>query len=434
MIMRTISHLVRLTFRLPGLRHPTVRHLIKLYGTAPLRRLERRLRGESRDYAPIDCFPLQVQNYETFFGYYDTSPMNADGRLVLAHVAPSDIRNPGPLDKIKIGYFDLQNKNQFVELDQTAAWCWQMGARLRWFPSPKSREVTYNRVTSNGYEAVIRSVDNPTEIRTIGQPLYEIDPNGHYGVSVNFSRLAWLRPGYGYGAHPDPFRHQRRPSEDGLWFIDLKSGKSTLVTSLDELANFKGHSAGPDAWHYINHVSINPSGSRIMFFHIWVDDLNDSNRWGARIMIVNPDGSGLETVNHASNPSHYCWRNDTTYVVFMHDSETGKGEYAEFSDPGGYRGPLWDHLPNRDGHQTFSPDGKTLLTDSYPDKYLEQSLMLFGKSEGPRILGRFRPSPRYRNDMRCDLHPRWSPSGNEILFDSTHQGRRKLYVIELDGL
>ena len=87
------------------------------------------------------------------------------------------------------------------------------------------------------------------------------------------------------------------------------------------------------------------------------------------------------------------------------------------------------HLPNFDGHQSFSPAGNWLLTDSYPDRYFEQSLLLFSEDGKKRVLGRYRPEGSYFDDLRCDLHPRWDYTGDSVIFDSAHNGGRAMYQI-----
>ena len=39
--------------------------------------------------------------------------------------------------------------------------------------------------------------------------------------------------------------------------------------------------------------------------------------------------------------------------------------------------------------------------------------------------------PNVITDVRCDLHPRWNRKGNAITFDSTHEGFRGIYRVEL---
>ena len=53
---------------------------------------------------------------------------------------------------------------------------------------------------------------------------------------------------------------------------------------------------------------------------------------------------------------------------------------------------------------------------------------LFGED-----LGRYFAPSRFRGEWRCDLHPRWNHNGRRVAFDSTHEGWRALYVLDLNN-
>ena len=42
--------------------------------------------------------------------------------------------------------------------------------------------------------------------------------------------------------------------------------------------------------------------------------------------------------------------------------------------------------------------------------------------------------PRSMTDMRCDLHPRWNQNGTKISFDSTHEGFRGVYLVDVEAI
>ena len=89
-----------------------------------------------------------------------------------------------------------------------------------------------------------------------------------------------------------------------------------------------------------------------------------------------------------------------------------------------------------DGHGTFSPNKKWMITDTYPSKGLyEQKLYLMDmRTEAVLPLGRFLHLPVFRENGKgaaCDLHPRWSPEGDMIGFNSVTTGERQAYVVRL---
>jgi Tol biopolymer transport system component len=84
-----------------------------------------------------------------------------------------------------------------------------------------------------------------------------------------------------------------------------------------------------------------------------------------------------------------------------------------------------------DGHCSFSPDGRWILTDTYPDAEGKRTLILFRPEDGVRVdMGRFHAGG-LAGPVRCDLHPRWSPDGRRVCFDSVHEGTRQMYVMDV---
>ena len=76
--------------------------------------------------------------------------------------------------------------------------------------------------------------------------------------------------------------------------------------------------------------------------------------------------------------------------------------------------------------------GKSIIADSYPDDDSNQKLILINAETGDfELLGTFHHEPTPIVDTRCDIHPRWSPDGRFVTVDSTHDGKRGLYLLEL---
>ncbi|MCG8319696.1 MAG: hypothetical protein MI921_09355 [Cytophagales bacterium] len=67
-----------------------------------------------------------------WFGYYDKLQFSRDNSLVLGMQVDFQKRSPTSDDVIKMGYFDLKNNDQWVEIGESRSWGWQQGCMLQW--------------------------------------------------------------------------------------------------------------------------------------------------------------------------------------------------------------------------------------------------------------------------------------------------------------
>ena len=74
-----------------------------------------------------------------------------------------------------------------------------------------------------------------------------------------------------------------------------------------------------------------------------------------------------------------------------------------------------------------------MITDTYPREALrEQKIYLMDmRTEAVLPIGRFVEPEEFRSGWRCDIHCRWSPEGDMIGFNSTHNGNRQVYMLNL---
>lgn len=149
---------------------------------------------------------------------------------------------------------------------------------------------------------------------------------------------------------------------------------------------------------------------------------------------ANLDGSEIWPLNLETMSSHYTWVNDQQLVNFSNRYATG-WQYYLYTDQTHHTEILAKDLFPGDGHCSFSPDGKWMLTDSYPLEDNCRRLYLYHlASHQPYEIGSFYADPTYPDPTRCDLHPRWSRDGQAICFDSIHEGSRQVYAMDVKGL
>lgn len=365
-----------------------------------------------------------------FFGYYDKSPWSRDERRLLAHRIGFMNRAPGDGDPARIGFVDLQDNDRWHDLAITKVWNWQQGAMLRWHPTMDDIIVYNDRQSGRFVTRFFHCGRGNYE--TLDWPLYAISPKGNIGYSVNFARLQTRRPGYGYAGIRDPWQNIDAPEEDGVWRIDLSKGKAELIVSLADLAGRNPRDSMSGAPHWVNHVQVSPTGQRFLFLHRW-GNATAASGFYSRLYCADADGTGLKCLMDYGHVSHYDWMDDETLVVWAEHPLAGERFYLiGLKDSNPQVRVFGQGILQQDGHCNFSPDRKWLVTDTYPDRFDLRKLLIYRLADGKQLDLELFYSPRdWPAEIRCDLHPRWSPSGTHLCIDSMHQGTRQLYLLDI---
>ncbi len=361
-----------------------------------------------------------------FFGYYDKSPWDATGQYLLALEVPFADRPPNPNDSATIGLVDLTDNNRFVPLAETSAWNWQQGTMLQWLSTAPDRLIVYNDRYEDQFVAVIYDVHSG-QTRTLPRPIYAISHDGKSAISLNFSRVHQMRPGYGYVGVPDPWGAKACPEEDGIYWMDLTTGENRLIISLGQIASVCRRASMDGAKHWFNHLLFSPNDTRFIFLHRW----GVAEKWrGHQMFTARPDGTDIYCVND-DMVSHFDWYNSQQILAWARRKETNDHYYL-FTDESDQAEIIGDGILTEDGHCSYSPNGQWILTDTYPDKDGYQTLLLYHVEDEYRVdIGRFSSVERPLEQLRCDLHPRWSRDGTQVCFDSTHERCRQVYTVDV---
>ncbi len=394
------------------------------------RRGVRRLGGEGTKPPQLKARQFSLTQAHVFFGYYDVSPFDAKEELLLACAASIPLKTPGTTDQLRVGFFDLrQELPTFQEFGTTTTWCWQQGCRLQWYPRLSESAVIYNCLVEGRYGCVVRDVQSGRVLKTMTSPTYAISPDGSRGLSLDFSRLHRLRPGYGYTTLADATANDPEPAESGIWLIDMDSGERELLHSLRDLAANNHPGPSSEAQHYVNHLLFNPSGNRFLFFHAWT---NTAGRRSTRLLTSDVDGGNLCLHAAPGNASHYVWKNDEELLC----SFVAPDATTNYLQVNAVTGQSWTVDPlklARDGHPSFCLDGTAVLLDTYPDRCCNSQLLVYhldGRG-ADAIHTEFIPST-LRGEFRCDLHPRIALSGKQICIDSVAGSRRVIKLVMTD--
>lgn len=401
-----------------------VRRGLKTQILPPVLRAVRGLRGDGPKAPRLREY--RVDGRETFAGYYEVQPVSADGNAVLAHAANSARAPLTGTEPAAIGWFDIES-GQWHALAETQLWCWQMGARLRWWDSEGPRTLAFNAMFEGAAAHCLVDTDGGLR-KHCEVPLFDANEQAGVGLSLNFGRLAVSRPGYGYPLLEDRFAGENLPDGDGVTLVDLATGKAELVYPLPRFAaEVEGADAGQ--FHYLNAALLSPEATRFSVLYKRLPDPADAHTWTVDAFVGNCDGSALVRVPLDGRASHYWWL-DEDRIAYTSNKGIGS-TYVVFDCRDGSLGPLSQATPGVDGHPSLHRPSGDWVTDTYPDLYSEQTLFVLenGASER-RELGRLFADRRYQDEWRCDLHPRWSRDGSQIVIDSTHEGYRALYLVE----
>ncbi len=374
--------------------------------------------GHLRSSYLADGYKLELIDHGVcFFGYYNISPENRNGDLLYLKVNGETPR----ASEVDAAVITMKNRSgDKKEVGRARAWNWQQGCMLQWLGNGRNR-ILYNDYDAAEDRYVSRVIDcEGSHIETYGMPVNNVDKSGRFALCLNYERLARMRPDYGYFQKKNTTLPQ--DSEDGIWHIDLETGSFRLILSLEDLKKLLPSSTMKGAAHKVNHIVINPSGNRFMFLHRWV---GPQGRF-MRLVTANPDGSEPVILHGDDMTSHCCWLDDTSILSFC--EYKGAQGYFRFTDRLEKVHSWAGFMPALDGHPSISPDGQWLVTDTYPGLSRMSALYLVNlPRETVLCAGRFHQPLRYMKEMRVDLHPKWSPDGQSLYFESAHSGVRQLY-------
>lgn len=369
---------------------------------------------------------LGSPDYHTFIGYYDIQPFNKDNSKLLAGRCPASHNGRAMDIPLEIGYYNLKTQ-YFTTIGSTSLWCWQMGCRLQWVNWDGQELILYNDLIDYQPKTILFDSDKGEVHTTLPVPTYAISPDSIQIISLDFNNLEQCRSGYGY----DWKKGASHESEAELTLYNVEKDKQETLVTKRHLQSINQHSSmdEEDTVHYFNHIHFNPSGTRILFFHIW----NASNKRHVRALTINPDGSDIKDVTGGDHVSHYWWLNDHEILLYCTDPKHGLG-YHIYDQNGEHIRQLKNEIPVLDGHPR-SHQPPWFICDNVVNKYFERDLWLYNLETECRVpLAQLYSPPQFSGSIRCDLHPRLSQNGHCVAVDSAHAGYRQIVVLDIEGI
>lgn len=360
---------------------------------------------------------------ETFFGYYDKSPENEDKCIIVHETELSTRQVPDPAIPLKIVLINAKTQ-ECRTIGNSFSYTWQQGARTQWLNKDL---VIYNDFREGRYVAVVWSMDQTREVRQFDFPVQDAFGTEYY-LSINYRRIMNLRPDYGYRNLPLLSDEEIRDLQnDGIRKVNYHSGKCVLVHKLQEIIDCNYKPIFDKCLHKVNHVMINKTGTGFIFIHRYYQNKRRYDR------LMYSDFKSLKVLVDDGMVSHCCWINDDMVLGYWQVKD--KDGYYICDVPTGRitECPGMNGLGVGDGHPSCYKDW--IVFDSYPDKSRMQKLFLYNMSSAKVIpLLEVYQSPRFMNQTRCDLHPRFSPDGKLVFFDTVYSGKRQLCYVDVSSV
>jgi hypothetical protein len=380
-----------------------------------------------------------------FFGYIGQSrtiPWNASGRYLLALQTSFQDRMPDGNDPADVCLLDARNEYALHVVDQSRGYNPQQGTMFYWNPEHPETQFFFNdrdRKTGKVFTVLFDLTANGGKGGRVREYRFDDSPvgnsgvaqNGGYFLAINYARMARLRPVTGYLGAWDWTEDVAAPADDGIFRIDIATGKRMLIVSFAQLQEaLRGVVPRVDERHlFINHTLNNRNNDLIYFFC-----RADFGKKPAGVQTVNvaftvrPDGREL-TRQEVFIGGHPDWEwgsriigsKDKKQVIY----DTVTQEIVEVL--GGR-----DVFPNPEGDIALSPDGRWFVNghgaaganhytflERRTGRVIKSPPISFGKWKG--------------GDLRLDPAPCWNRTGDAVAVPGiSEDGTRQMFLIRLD--
>ncbi len=365
------------------------------------------------------------ENLNTFFGYYDRKPLSENGFLICHSTTHPTDRKPDS-NGLDILIFSLDDLTNPVLTVQTWVYNWQQGARAHWLDADL---FIFNDFDSANQRYISRvfSLKERKEVNRFDLPVQDSFGRDYF-LAIDYRRIQALRPDYGYRNIPAlNDKEMANIEQDGVWKVDQPTGHSTLLYSIADVCAIEPDPSFTTARHKINHVMISPDGQKFIFLHRYFV----GKRKFDRLLLAHTNEKKLKILSNHEMISHCFWVNNNSLISYMRGPSGKDGYYIVDTESGqisSYSNGKLDYMG--DGHPHVY--GNWFITDTYPDKSRMQHLLKASLVDGEvEELGQFFQDLRFGGETRCDLHPRVSPDGTKVFFDSVFNGKRKLCMLDL---
>ena len=376
-----------------------------------------------------------------FFGYIGQSltiPWNSTGTHILSLGTEFHDHLPGSGEAADVALVHLDKPEgdfyKVEKVDKSLGWNFQQGTMFYWNPGKPASQFFFNdRDPDTG--KVFTVLFDINKGRRIREYKFEDTPVGNSGVcpvgksflSINYARMARLRPVTGYQGAADWTEGITAPENDGLFIVDIESGNKKLLVSFARLEielNKAGFSTDGESL-FINHSLWNRDGD-LVYFYVRAGWQAGSVKITDVPCTINVDGSGL-FVGHKYIGGHPEWgfghqiigsmdNNQVIYDVLKREIIGYVATPEAIQKPG--------------GDISLSPDGKWFVNGFGQGSRNYYTIVCLTDGQWIKTAGINKGE--YKGDIRIDPAPGWNRQNNQILISGiTENGTRQLFIIDV---
>jgi hypothetical protein len=385
---------------------------------------------------------ITIGPHNHLFGYIGQSltiPWNSTGNRLLALSTPFIDHLPDGNEPAGVCLVHLNKPDgkyfKIEKVDESLGWNPQQGTMFYWNPDKPASQFFFNdrdKKTGKVF-TVLFDIDKGLRIK---EYKFEDTPVGNSGVcpkgksylAINYARMARLRAVTGYTGATDWTEGIEAPANDGIFIVDIESGKKKLLVSFEKLKaelTIKGVETGGESL-FINHTLWNRDGNLFCFF-VRAGWKGSGNKNAIRTNVfctINSDGTGL-FVGRQFIGGHPEWgigqqmigRLDDDQVIFDIIEEKIVGKIG-----------TPESIPNPEGDISLSPDGNWFVNGYGKDGKNYYNIIRLKDGKWTRSEGIDKGA--YSGDVRIDSAPRWNRENNQVLVQGiANDGTEQLFII-----
>lgn len=256
----------------------------------------------------IDCNTERLTNAPKhhLFGFHDLLISNSCGDKYLSMEADCIERPPLPGERFGVGYV---KDGSFNRIGETVAFNYPQGARMQWVAD--SNCFTVNNLVGNNWGTDLYDTTTNQLIDRFTSTTHVLTKDGKFALGLDYSRLNRLG-GYGYTGLIDSGSHDPYPSNSGITITNMQTKESMLLVSVRQVAEFGTNSLSGQTHHYLTHLCLNPSSTRVAFLHRYI--MPDGGLM-TRLMTIGIDGRNLHCLGQGFL-SHFNWKDDEHIYIY----------------------------------------------------------------------------------------------------------------------